>query len=63
MFTIQKEAWKKMIKSLDKADHSTDKIDIVGDLRKYVKSINKTLKSKSAPVFKFALPKVKTYRM
>lgn len=56
MFTVQKETLKKVIKSVDKIDHATEKVDLVGDLHKFIKSIKGQVKDKTPPQHEFASP-------
>lgn len=63
LFSTQKDSMKKMLKSVDKLDHATDKIDVVADFRKFVKVSSKNITDRSPPVFKFTLPKVEPGKM
>ena len=57
MFSVQKESLKKVMKSVEKIDHATEKVDIVTDLRKFIKVTNKDkIHDKSPPLQGFLAP-------
>ena len=63
MFSVQKETLKKLIKSVDKIDHATGKIDLTADLKKCIKAIMKAgVKDRYPPRQEFSVPKIDTAR-
>ncbi|XP_065670366.1 uncharacterized protein LOC105846925 [Hydra vulgaris] len=51
MFSMQKDSFKKMIKSVEKVDHAATKIDLLSDLKKYYKLLK--AKDKNPPYRSF----------
>lgn len=63
MFSVQKETFKKLLKSNDKMDHAAEKIDIVSDFKKFVKhTMKEGLKDKNPPKQEFSAPRVEQGR-
>ena len=57
MFSVQKESLKKVMKSVEKIDHATEKVDIVTDLRKFIEVTNNDkIHDKSPPLQDFLGP-------
>ena len=57
MFSVQKESLKKVMKSVEKIDHATEKVDIVTDLRKFIEVTNNDkIHDKLPPLQDFLAP-------